>query len=77
MLPAEVGNRDHVELLARVGDIEVVAKESQREGARFEGEFAEVHLADGGDHAQRHPVDVDRVALLEGAHDEGHEVAST
>ena len=34
----EVGNRDHVELLARVGDVEVVAEEAQCERARLEGE---------------------------------------
>ena len=70
----EVGNRNHVELVARVGDREVVREEAQGEGPGVEGHVGEVTLAQRVDDAQRYAVDVDFGGLLEGTDDEGHQV---
>ena len=70
----EVGDRDEVELVARVGLVEVVGEEPKRVGAGLERERGEVRLARGVDDAKRDAVDVDRLGGLERADDEGDDV---
>ena len=70
----EVGDGDEVELVAGVGDAEVVGEVAQRERADLEREGGEVALAGRADDAQRRAVDVDRLGDLERADDERHQV---
>ena len=71
----EVGDRDQVELVAGVGDVEVVGEEPQRERAGLQGEGGEVRPCRWGRRrASGTPIDVDRRGLLERPDDEGDEV---
>ena len=70
----EVRDGDEVHLLARVGDVEVVGEEAQRERADLEGELGQGLLPGRADHAEGHTVDVDGLGRLELADDEGHQV---
>ena len=70
----EVRDGDVVDLVARVGDLEVVLEEGERGLARLDGEGRQVLLARRGGDAQRDTGHVDRLAELEGADHQGHEV---
>ena len=72
--PGEVGDGDHVHLVARVGDVVVVGVEAQGEGAGLEGVVGEMPLPGNVGDTQRDTVDVDRVGDFELADDEGDEI---
>ena len=70
----EVRDSDHVELLAGIGDVEVLGEEAQREGARFKRDLREMAFADRVHDAQRHAIDVEGGRLFEGSDDKGDEI---
>ena len=70
----EVGQRDEVELVARVGDAEVVGEEARGKDPALLGEAGERPLAGLMHDPHRDAVDVDRLGELELADDEGDQV---
>ena len=70
----KVRNRNHVQLVAGIGDSEVVREEAQRKGARFECEGGEMSLAARRDDTKWNSVHVDGFGFFEWSHDEGHQV---
>ena len=72
----EVGERDEVDLVARIGDAVVLLEPPQAERADVEREAGEVTLAGHVHDADRGAVDVDRVGHLQTPDDEGDEVTA-
>ncbi len=70
----EVGDRDEVELVTRVGLIEVLGEEPQRMRARLEREAGQPRFARRVDNAERNAVHVHGLGGLERADDEGDDV---
>ncbi len=71
---AKSGMATRVELVARVGNVEVLRKEPERVRRDLEGELGQVLLPWGVNHPQRHAVNVDRLGGLQGADHERHQV---
>src|SRR5262249_15377945 len=70
----EVGERDEVALLARVGDPVVIREERDRECADVEREAREMPASRHVCNAQRHAARVYRFRQLEWPHDPRHEI---
>ena len=70
----EVRNGDQVDLVAGVGDVEVLREEAQRERADLQRELRQRELAGGADHPERHAVHVDGLGHFELADHERHQV---
>jgi hypothetical protein len=70
----EVGHGDEVELVAGVGEPEVVGEVAEGVGADLEGEVPQARLARHCGDAQRDTVHLDRLGELEGADHEGDEI---
>ena len=70
----EVRYGDQVDLVAGVGNVEVVREEAQRESADLQGEFGQGQLPRGAHDPQRHAVHIHGLGHLELADDERHQV---
>ena len=70
----EVRDRNEVEFVARVGNVEVVSEEGQCKGRNLHGPVNEVALAKGVDHPDRCASNVDWGAGLKGSNDKGNQI---
>ncbi len=70
----EVGDGDQVELVGRIGKVEIGREEPQRVGRHLEAELGQVSLARCVNDAHRHTIDVDRRRRIERSHHESDQV---
>ncbi len=70
----EIGNGEQVELVARIGNAEILLEMGEREHGRIHGEVDQMSLAGHVDDANGRGADVHRLARLERADHEGQEV---